>query len=101
LGIAQRQIHTEFSQKQGRKNRHNPLPINIETVGDWIKVKRIQKNLTSGHVAAKMGIAQSVVRSWERGASQPDKWQLEVLRDIFGFDPKTEPTLIDIIFPSD
>ena len=63
---------------------HNPLPVNIKTIGDWIKIRRETKNLTSGHVAAKMGIAQSVVRSWECGAGHPDKRQLEVLVDLFG-----------------
>jgi DNA-binding transcriptional regulator YiaG len=62
------------------------LPINIKTIGEWILIKRIGKNLTSGHVAAKMGIAQSVVRSWEEGTIRPDSLQMKVLATIFGLN---------------
>jgi ribosome-binding protein aMBF1 (putative translation factor) len=97
LGIAQRQIHAKFSPKRGRSNHRNPLPVNIETIGDWIKVQREAKNLTSGHVAAKMGIARAVVRSWERGASQPDSQQLKVLAHLFGVDPTTETAFAALV----
>jgi len=84
LGIAERQIHIKFDQKTARKKKANPLPINVQTIGFWIKSKRMEKNLTSGHVAFKMGIAQSVVRSWEDGSSQPNSQQLKELTDILG-----------------
>jgi len=84
LGIAERQIHVKFDQKPAYKKRSKPLPANIQTIGDWILFKRAEKNLTSGHVAAKMGIADSVVRSWEAGVSQPDSRQLKELTNIFG-----------------
>ena len=83
MGIAQRQIRIKFSQKQGQTNKHNHLPINIKTIGDWIKIEREAKNLTSGHVAAKMGIAQTLVRSWEDGETEPDSLQRAVLKKIF------------------
>jgi DNA-binding transcriptional regulator YiaG len=47
----------------------------------------MKKNLTPGHVAFKMGIAQSVVRSWEDGNSQPDALQFELLATILGSKP--------------
>jgi len=90
LGIAQRQIHINFDRKEGKKKTYNPLPANIKTIGDWIQIKRIEKNLTRGHVAIKMGIAQRVVWSWERGASRPDNQQLKILVNLFGYDPKNE-----------
>ena len=51
---------------------------------DRIQVKRTEKNFTSGQVAAKMGIAQALVRSWEDGKSQPDSRQLGFSANIFG-----------------
>ena len=45
---------------------------NVKTLGDWIKVRQIEKNLTPHHVAVKMGRASAVVVSWERGISFPD-----------------------------
>jgi DNA-binding transcriptional regulator YiaG len=44
----------------------------------------MEKNLTPGHLAAKMGIATDLVRSWEGGTIQPDNRQLEVLANLLG-----------------
>ncbi len=60
----------------------------MKTAGDWLKLKRIEKNLTLGHVAAKMGIATSLVCSWESSIRQPDSQQLVVLSSVLGFDAK-------------
>jgi ribosome-binding protein aMBF1 (putative translation factor) len=86
LGIAQRQIRIKYAQKSRKQQRSKPLPASIQTLGDWIQVKRMQKNLTPGHVAAKMGIATALIRSWEDGTSQPDSQQLKVLARLLGFD---------------
>jgi ribosome-binding protein aMBF1 (putative translation factor) len=64
------------------------LPINIKSIGDVIRAERKAKNLTPGHLALKMGIAASVVCSWEDGNTQPNDWQLKLLEKILGFDPK-------------
>jgi ribosome-binding protein aMBF1 (putative translation factor) len=86
LGIAQRTIHIKFSQRQAQHNRFNQLQSNHLTIGDWIKVKRTEKNITSGHVAAKMGIPHAVVRSWEAGECRADCHQLNDLAKILGID---------------
>jgi ribosome-binding protein aMBF1 (putative translation factor) len=44
----------------------------------------MEKNLTPGHLAAKMGIAMALVRSWESGGSQPDRKQLQGLANYLG-----------------
>jgi DNA-binding transcriptional regulator YiaG len=79
LGIAQRQIRIKYAQKSRKQQRSKPLPTSIRTIADWIQVKRMEKNLTPGHLAAKMGIATALVRSWEHGTGQPNGQQLEVL----------------------
>jgi len=58
----------------------------MKTVGDWLKVKRLEKNLTPGQVAVKMGIATSLICSWERSSWQPDSQQLKSLAQILGFN---------------
>ena len=85
LGIAQRQIRVEFSHILRKQKQDKPLPESIKTLGDWILVKRIEKNLTLGHLAAKMGIASVLVRSWEDGTHKPDSRQLEFLESFLGF----------------
>ena len=88
LGIAQRTIRVNFAVKPKKYSKFNPLPVNIKTIGDLICVRRQTKNLTPGHLASKMGIASSVVSSWEDGNARPNDWQLELLAKILGFDPK-------------
>ena len=87
LGIAQRTVSIKFAPNQKKKPRAKALPESIQTIGDWIQAMRAEKNLTPGHLAAKMGIAAGVVRSWESGTSQPDDRQLKVLANLLGFDP--------------
>jgi transcriptional regulator with XRE-family HTH domain len=64
------------------------LKLNIKTAGDWLKVKRIEKNLMPCHLAGKMGIATSLICSWESNTRQPDSEQLKILASVLGFDVK-------------
>jgi ribosome-binding protein aMBF1 (putative translation factor) len=88
LGIAQRTVHAEYTANRRNQKRAKALQLNTRTAGDWLKVKRLEKNLTRGHVAAKMGIATSLVCSWESSTQLPDIGQLKVLAAVLGFDAK-------------
>ena len=86
MGIAQRQAFIKFPAILGNQKRANLLKLNIKTAGDWLKVKRMEKNLTPGHVAAKMGIATTMICSWESDSRRPDGQQWNRLAQILGFD---------------
>lgn len=43
--------------------------------------------MTACHLATKMGIDTALIHSWEKGTSQPDDRQLEMLAGILRFDP--------------
>ena len=88
MGIAQRGIHIKYTANLGDQKCSKVLRNNVKTAGDWLKLKRIEKNLTLGHVAAKMGIATSIVCTWESSIRQPDSQQLVVLSSVLGFDAK-------------
>jgi DNA-binding transcriptional regulator YiaG len=96
LGIAQRRISIKFSHKLRKLNHAKPLPKSIKTIGDWIQVKRQEKNLTHSHLAVKMGIATALVRSWEDGKSQPDSQQMKALASLFGYGADFDPTKEDL-----
>jgi len=64
------------------------LKLNEKRAGDWLKIKRMEKNLSPGHVALKMGIASSVVCSWESNAGRPNGQQLALLASVLGFNAK-------------
>ena len=86
LGIAQRTVQVDFQSNLNQLKLSNLLKSNVKNAGDWLKVKRMEKNLTPGHVAEKMGIATSLVRSWESCTREPDIHQIKFLAAILGFD---------------
>jgi len=71
LGIAQRTIRIKYAKKSRKDPMVKPLPESIKTIADWIQVKRMEKNLTHCHLAAKMGVATSLICSWESSIRQP------------------------------
>jgi len=87
LGIAQRTIHVKFAVKPKQSLKPNPLPVNIQSIGDLIQTRRQAKNLTPGHLAFKMGITASMISAWEDGSFRPDDAQLNLLAKILEFDP--------------
>jgi DNA-binding transcriptional regulator YiaG len=48
----------------------------------------MKKNLTPGRVAAKMGIAASLVYAWENNTQHPANHHLTVLASVLDFDAK-------------
>ena len=56
----------------------------------------MEKNLTSGHLGAKMGIATALFRSWEDGSIQPNRQQFETLAALLGF--KTGMVLPNLLY---
>lgn len=94
LGITQQQIRVKIQANLENQKRSKVLKLNIKTAGDWLKFKWIEKNLTLSHVAVKMGIAISLIRSWESSTTRPDSKQLEGLSYVLGFNAKDFETLI-------
>src|ERR1035437_6063741 len=94
LGIAQRQVRLQYPANLGNQKRAKVLKLNVKTAGDWLKVKRLEKNLTPGHVAAKMGIATSLVGAWENSTQQPENQQLKVLASVLDFDTNGFETVV-------
>jgi DNA-binding transcriptional regulator YiaG len=48
----------------------------------------MERNLTPSHAAQKMGIATSLICSWESGSRRPDSQQLKILASVLGFHAK-------------
>jgi hypothetical protein len=55
LGITGRHIQVKYPVNLGFQKQSKVLSFNVKTAGDWLKLKRLEKNLTPGHVAGKMG----------------------------------------------
>jgi len=87
LGIAQRSVTVTFEQKMSSSKRCIQLRQNVQTLGDWVRAKRNERNLKPGHLAAKMGIAASLVCAWEARTVRPSKQQVLELIRVLGEAP--------------
>ena len=85
MGIAQRRVSIRFGDKSSQWKSCKSLPVSIQALGDWIKAKRMEKNLTPGHLALKMGIATALILSWESGTCEPDERQKQILGNLLAF----------------
>jgi DNA-binding transcriptional regulator YiaG len=86
LASAQRQIRVSRRHIPLNHHRRKQLPSVIQTLGDYIQAKRYEKGLHPYQVAAKLGIAASLVSAWERGTSTPDERQWQSLSTLLSFD---------------
>ena len=53
--------------------------MNYEKIGEFIALKRKEKDLTQNELAKKLGVTDKAVSKWERGLGCPDVSILEVL----------------------
>ena len=84
LGIPERQIEVNFPQKVSKLEPYKPLIQNVKTTAEWVRLNRQAKNLTPGQLAAKMGIAAQVVRSWEEATVTPHNVHMAKMEAVFG-----------------
>jgi ribosome-binding protein aMBF1 (putative translation factor) len=91
FGIAQRQIRIKYCHKPRKWQTSSPM--GIKTIGDWIRVKRRERNLIRYHLATRMDIATALIRSWENDFCQPDSRQLKDLSNRLGFGPSNKGSI--------
>lgn len=86
MGIAQRTISAKFSPKPQKQAGREPLkPLaSLDTVAGWIRAHRVEKNLTEGHLGAKLGVSAGTVQAWEKGVLQPHDDHMRRLNAAFG-----------------
>jgi len=58
--------------------------LNYDKIGDFIKKKRKENNLTQKELAKKLGVTDRAVSKWERGLGCPDVSILEILSNELG-----------------
>lgn len=55
--------------------------MNYEKIGEFIKEKRKERNLTQKELASKIGVTDKAISKWERGLGCPDVSILEILSE--------------------
>jgi hypothetical protein len=84
LGFAYRRISFEFTVKVRKQPPPKPLPASVKSIGDWIQVKLRENGMSPFHLAAKMGIATSMVNAWKNGLARPKSRQMREMVAILG-----------------
>lgn len=62
--------------------------MNYEKIGNLIKKKRIEKNLTQQDLADKLHVTNRAISKWERGVGAPDISFLKELSNILGISER-------------
>ncbi len=85
MGIAQRHIRAAYAHILRKQDLHKPLNQTTKAIGQVIQDARLKKGMACYQLAVKMGIATSLVHSWERGECEPDELQRRILGDLLGW----------------
>jgi transcriptional regulator with XRE-family HTH domain len=63
------------------------VPATPQTVGDFVRKKRVEAGLSQSQVAARIGVSVSMVKRWEQNENQPVGRFLEQAVMFLGFNP--------------
>ena len=58
--------------------------MNQQATGNFIALKRREKNLTQEQLAEKIGVSNKTISKWENGKCMPDYAVVEILCDVLG-----------------
>jgi len=88
LGFAQRSVRTSRSHIPVDRRQTKPYPTTPKTLGDHIKAKRFEKELSQAELAGMLGVRKPVIQLWEHDRRVPtvteQKRLVELLGDLNG-----------------
>jgi len=62
------------------------VPTTPKTLGDHIRLKRLEKGLTQGKVVASVGVTMKLLSAWERDLAMPSGEEWSRLVSLLGLD---------------
>jgi DNA-binding transcriptional regulator YiaG len=65
LGICHRTIHASRAHIPVFRNPKQAIPTTASTVGDRIRIARLEQGVTRAELAKKLGVSIHTVKSWE------------------------------------
>ena len=86
MGIAQRTVEAILPIFKQRFSPRKLIPVNVNTLGDKLLLKRIEASLSQPEVAQIAGVSTRTVRKWEHGLVCPNEDHWQILNRIFSFD---------------
>ncbi len=95
LAIAHRKITIFRSHDPKRRARKTTCQTILNTPGDLLRSKRLEKGLRESQVARMLGAATQLVKDWEANLQTPSQAMLTILAGILGlteFPNNLKPT---------
>jgi transcriptional regulator with XRE-family HTH domain len=65
-------------------------PVELQTIGDHIRKKRLDEDLTQAQLGELLEVSESTVNNWEKGRSTPDLRTLPRVVAWLGYNPEPE-----------
>lgn len=79
--------------------RHSKIPQDIVTIGDIIRIKRIQKNLTQRQLGKMINTTDSYITHIEVGRKLPSLSIYAAIEKILGIDPAWRRVYVQQRYP--
>lgn len=72
---------------QGSLSGAIQIPVNPDTVGDHIRLRRLKLKLMQKQVAEQLGVVQTTIHNWETNVSQPGFEHMPAIIEFVGYNP--------------
>jgi ribosome-binding protein aMBF1 (putative translation factor) len=92
LGFCHRQIKASRSHIPVERSPRKAFPTTLNTLGDHIKAKRVEKGLTQRQLAQMLGIGRALLQRWECDCQVPNQKDWHTLVDFLGLDTGSKPS---------
>ena len=70
-----------------RRLPHDAIPVKPETVGDHLRLRRLNLKLFQRQVAERLGVDTTSIRTWEASAAQPGLRYMPAIIEFLGYNP--------------
>ncbi len=72
---------------EASKRSEKPYPKQLITIGDHIKKRRLDLNLTQGEVSKLIGVKEESIYNWENNQSKPKIYLMPKIIEFLGYVP--------------
>lgn len=86
LGIAQRTVLVDYANFKLRFSPRKPVPTEVETLGDYLLLKRVKADLSQSELAFKTGYTVRRIKMWEHDRLTPTTAEWKILSAILGLE---------------
>jgi len=71
------------------KPQPSAYPQALNTLGDWIRCRRLERGLTQAQTGAIIGVSECCITNWELGHTEPEISYVPAIIEFIGYCPYT------------